>query len=168
MLSLLHQVISYPPDVLGCSVCVHTQLCSLVQLCNLYELWPARLLCPWDFSRQEYWSELPFPPPRHPSNPRIISMSPVSPALQADSLSLGYVGSPLCCSMHFTDFPSISTSKIFPEAIMNQKYLTLCILSGFCCSKGKGHDFFPYYIWLPYSRLLFLLIFLLFSGVHSS
>ena len=31
-------------------------------------LWPhelqlARLLCPWGFSRQEYWSGLPFPPP---------------------------------------------------------------------------------------------------------
>ena len=26
-------------------------------------LQPARLLCPWGFSRQEYWSGLPFPPP---------------------------------------------------------------------------------------------------------
>ena len=26
-------------------------------------LYPARLLCPWDFSRHEYWSELPFPSP---------------------------------------------------------------------------------------------------------
>ena len=26
-------------------------------------LWPTRLLRPWDFSRQEYWSELPFPSP---------------------------------------------------------------------------------------------------------
>ena len=25
---------------------------------------PARLLCPWGFSRQEYWSGLPCPPPR--------------------------------------------------------------------------------------------------------
>ena len=24
--------------------------------------WPTRLLCLWDFSRQEYWSGLPFPP----------------------------------------------------------------------------------------------------------
>ena len=33
-------------------------------------LWPARLLCPWGFSRQEYWSELPFPSPGVPSWPR--------------------------------------------------------------------------------------------------
>ena len=25
-------------------------------------LWPTRLLRPWDFSREEYWSGLPFPP----------------------------------------------------------------------------------------------------------
>ena len=35
------------------------------------------------FSRQEYWSELPFPSPGDLSNPRIESRSP---ALQADSL----------------------------------------------------------------------------------
>ena len=29
-----------------------------------YELQPARLLGPWGFSRQEYWSGLPYPPPR--------------------------------------------------------------------------------------------------------
>ena len=33
------------------------------------------------FSRQEYWSGLPFPPPGDLSNPRIEPMSPVSPAL---------------------------------------------------------------------------------------
>ena len=33
-------------------------------------LWPARLLCPWGFSRQEYWSGLPCPPPRNLPNPR--------------------------------------------------------------------------------------------------
>ena len=27
-----------------------------------HELWPARLFCPWGFSRQEHWSGLPCPP----------------------------------------------------------------------------------------------------------
>ena len=36
-----------------------------------------------EFSRQEYWSGQPVPPPEDLSNPRII---PRSPALQADSL----------------------------------------------------------------------------------
>ena len=34
-------------------------------------LQPARLLCPWNFSRQEYWSGLPFPTPEDLPNPGI-------------------------------------------------------------------------------------------------
>ena len=49
----------------------------------LHGLWPARLLSPWDFSRQEYWSGLPLPSPRDLPDPGI---KPESPALQADSL----------------------------------------------------------------------------------
>ena len=46
-------------------------------------LWPTRLLCPWGFSRQEYWSGLPCPLPEdRPSS----GIEPRSPALQADSL----------------------------------------------------------------------------------
>ena len=36
---------------------------SCVQLLRPHGLQPARLLCPWGFSRQEYWSGLPFIPP---------------------------------------------------------------------------------------------------------
>ena len=50
---------------------------------RLYGLKPTRLLCPWGFSRQEYWSGLPCPPPGELSNPGI---EPRSSALQADSL----------------------------------------------------------------------------------
>ena len=46
------------------------------------------------FSRQEYWSGLPFPPPGDFSNPGIEPSSPVSPALQADSLLLSHRESP--------------------------------------------------------------------------
>ena len=47
-------------------------------------LQPSRLLCPWGFSRQEYRSGLPCPPPEDLPNPGI---EPRSPALQVDSLS---------------------------------------------------------------------------------
>ena len=43
----------------------------------------ARLLCPWRFSRQEYWSGLPFHPPGDIPNSGI---EPRSTTLQADSL----------------------------------------------------------------------------------
>ena len=42
------------------------------------------------FFRQEYESELPFPPPSERPNPGIELESPVSPALQADSLPLSH------------------------------------------------------------------------------
>jgi len=44
------------------------------------------------FSRQEYWSELPFPSPGDLPNPGI---KPRSPALQADSLPSEPPGKPL-------------------------------------------------------------------------
>ena len=39
------------------------------------------------FPRQEYWSGLPSSPPEDLSDPGIEPASPVSPALQLDSLS---------------------------------------------------------------------------------
>ena len=38
------------------------------------------------FSRQEYWSEYPCPPPEDLPNPGIELLSPASPVLQADYL----------------------------------------------------------------------------------
>ena len=46
-------------------------------------LQPARIFRPWRFSRQEYCSGLPFPPPGDLPNPGI---EPSSPSLQVDSL----------------------------------------------------------------------------------
>ena len=45
------------------------------------------------FSRQEYWSGLPCPPPRDLPGPGIGPTSPVAPALKADSLPLSHQGS---------------------------------------------------------------------------
>ena len=44
------------------------------------------------FSRQEYWSGLPFPSPGDLPNPGIKLESPVAPVLQADSLPLSHQG----------------------------------------------------------------------------
>ena len=47
-----------------------------------------------EFSRQEYWSGLPFPPPEYLPNPE---MDPACPAWQADSLQLHHLGSLTPC-----------------------------------------------------------------------
>ena len=58
--------------------------CSVMSDCLWpHGLKPARLLCPWGFSRQEYWSGLPCPPPGDLPNPGTELRSP---SLLADSL----------------------------------------------------------------------------------
>ena len=59
-------------------------------------LQPARLLCPWGFSRQEYWSVLPCPPSGDLPNPGI---EPWSPTLQTDSLPSKQPGKPVIQQM---------------------------------------------------------------------
>ena len=46
------------------------------------------------FPRQEYWGGLPFPSPGVLPDPGIKPQSPVSPALQADSLPAEPLGKP--------------------------------------------------------------------------
>ena len=57
----------------------------IAQLCLFATPWTIARQAPLSmgFSRQEYWSGLPFPPPGDLPNPGI---EPVSPSLQADSL----------------------------------------------------------------------------------
>ena len=68
---------------------------------RLHGLQPTRLLCPWEFSRQESCSGLPCPPPGDRPNPRT---EPRSPALQMDSLPpeppIGLPISPTLSSCH--------------------------------------------------------------------
>ena len=68
-------------------------------LCDPMDYSPTRLLCPWNFSRQEYWSGLPFPPQRDLSNPGTETALPTLKAVSwiaGRSLLLSHQGSPLC------------------------------------------------------------------------
>ena len=49
-----------------------------------------------EFSRQKYWSGLPFPPPEDLPNPGIESVSPVSSALLADFTHWANAGAGVC------------------------------------------------------------------------
>ena len=69
-------------------VLTHSVMSDSLQPCGLQS---TRLLCPWGFSRQEYWSELPCPPPRDLPDPGI---KPRSPTLQVVSLPSEPPGKP--------------------------------------------------------------------------
>ena len=66
-------------------------------------LWPARLLCPWDFpGKKEYWSGLPFPSPVHESEKWKWSLSVVSNSSRLHGLQPTRL-------LHPWDFPGKST-----------------------------------------------------------
>ena len=72
------------------------------------------LLCPWNFSRQEYWSELPLPTPGDLPNPGINL--PLLHLLhwQVDSLLLSHQGSPV-----LSDINILSFSDSFPPLLFS-------------------------------------------------
>ena len=86
--------------------------------------------------RQEYWSGLPFPSPRDLSNPGTEPRSPVSPALQTDSLPLSHQGSP----WHIANAQHISCCYCY-----YYPYLIFCFIITFCQILGilKGVRFYP-------------------------
>ena len=73
---------------------VRLGLLSRVQL--FATLWTVACQAPlsMEFFRHDYWSGLPFPSPGDLPTPGTEPKSPVSPALQVDSLPLSHQGSP--------------------------------------------------------------------------
>ena len=81
------------------SVCVCVCVCVCVRSVvpdPLQPMLPARLLYPWGFSRQEYWTGLPCPPPGDLPNPGI---KPRSPTLETDPLPSELLGK---CEIHIS------------------------------------------------------------------
>ena len=77
----------------ACSYTLHCQMyvCAHDQLCSLFAaFWTIAHQCPqsMEFSRQQSWRGLPFPPPGEPPNSGIKPGSPASPSWQVDSLPL--------------------------------------------------------------------------------
>ena len=83
------------PNIMANIQCVCVCGCSLTQSC-LTLCSPCTAACHaplfMGFSRQEYWSGLPFPTPGDLADPGI---EPISPAWLADSLALSHLGSPV-------------------------------------------------------------------------
>ena len=70
------------------------------------------------FSRQEYWSGLPCPPPGHLPDPGIEPTSSASPALQADSLLLSHLGSPLTKKLGLRNFRGLLEGRTSSPAFL--------------------------------------------------
>ena len=66
----------------------HVQLSATQWTVTLRDLLSKR------FSRQEFWSVLPCPPPGDLPGPEIMPTSPAAPVLQADSLPLCHCRKP--------------------------------------------------------------------------
>ena len=90
----------------------HTLECVCVCVCMLSgfshvrlstTLWTVACQAPLSmgFSRPEYWSGLPCPPPEDLPDPGIKPVSPVTPALQVDSSTLSHRRSPCSCIIKY-------------------------------------------------------------------
>ena len=111
-ISQQHKPISWPEA--KSSLCCAVLSCSVVSnSLRPHGLESARLLCPWGFSSQEYWSGLPCPPPGDLPNPGIKPASPATSALQVDSLPLSHQG---------------SLNNYIPSAQFNNCYFVMFVL----------------------------------------
>ena len=75
-----------------------------------YRLQPSGLLCPWGFSRREYWSVLPCPSPGDLPDPGIRPVSLISPASSGRFFTTSVTGEPYeragLCILHVPAAPS--------------------------------------------------------------
>ena len=87
---------------MGVAVCLFLLMdgCSVIQLCSCVQLfatlWSVALQAPlfMEFSRQEYWSGLPFPTPEDLPDPGMEPESLASPALAGRFFTTAPPGKP--------------------------------------------------------------------------
>ena len=103
-------------------VCVYVYVCMLTCVQLFATPWTIAHQAPLSmgYSRQEYWSGLPFPPPRDLPGPRTEPSSPVSPALAGRFFTTEQPGKP-----HLSlDKAQIVTpnmwSLVFPLVLLEQ------------------------------------------------
>ena len=84
---------------MGFAVCIikHLVCVQLIVSDSLQPPWIVACQAPlfMEFSRQEYWNGLPFPPPGYLPEPGIEPTSPASPALAGGFFSIDPLGKPI-------------------------------------------------------------------------
>ena len=110
------------------------------------------------FSRQEYWTGLPFPSPEDPPNPGI---EPSSPVFQADSLLTELKWKPLSASVRSIQFLSLlypSLQEMIPW-YLKFSWRELYSIPLYC---------FPLYLCTDHWGRLYYLSLLFFGTLHSN
>ena len=125
-----------------------------------FGLQPTRFLCPWNFSRQEYWSGSPFPTPRNLPDPgqykfpqRVKGVEGFSDSSRI--VSLTYCFSVCTSSQLFTKQPEWY-SKLLELVKGILKLITFfafvnCVLVLFIGSFSKKKESLP--LWVVHSSL---------------
>ena len=119
--SAVHPSLSSPlPPPIFASQC-NAQSLSHIQLFETPWNIPARLLSPWDFSRQENWHGLPFPSPEDLPDPGIKLMTPAL----ADSLPLSLLRSQFFTVTIILPFPECHVIGISVCSLFRLAYFTV-------------------------------------------
>ena len=111
-------------------MCIHVCLITSVLSDSFLTLWTVAHQAPLSmgFSRQEYWSGLPFPSPGNLPNPGMEPVSPVTSALQTDSLPAEPLGKPQTrVSVQFSSVQSLSRVRLFVTPRITARQASLSI-----------------------------------------
>ena len=109
LVQVIQQIIVWCPNKSWEWRCSRSIVCDSLRSYWLYVA--ARFLRPWDFSRQEYWSVLPFPSPGDLPHP---GMELTPPALRAGSLR-----SVQFSSVHFSR--SVVSDSLWPHELQHAR-----------------------------------------------
>ena len=104
-----------------CKLCMSGQLLSHVQLFAIPRTVACQTPLPLEFSRQEYWSGLPFPTPGDLPDPGIEPMSLMSPALAGGFFTTSNLESPLITVVGIKS-PLEESGKASAESGLEQHY----------------------------------------------
>ena len=118
-MALLSSSLLYFPDLIGC-MCISLFAKSCISLFAIPWIVAHQAPLTTGLSRQEYWSRLPCSSPGDFPDPGIKPLSPVSPALYADSLLLSYLGSP---------YYSITLVKLWHFILQRKNFYFLVLVS---------------------------------------
>ena len=125
----------------------HSRMLSLVRLCDPIDPIARQTSLSMAFSRPEYRSGLPYPPPGDLPDSGIKPPAPAAPALQADSLPLSHQGSPIVWYL------SIILENSWPL------FLQICCLLNFLFLLQLFQLHVPHLLKLPHSFWVFFFFF---------